>query len=342
MRLLVATSAALLAVATACGDTTEEGTRDGGTVPNQTSAVPGPPTSAASATTRTTIVPLPGGDLARCESPEGFAISAPADWQTNEGEVVPRCGQFNPDPFEVPRGTDERVAAIVVYRERVDYATAAQPSGDRDEDRFITTVDGRQAVRISFTTTGAGLYPPGIPVTRYFVDVERKGGDPATLVADTLGTEPFDYERNTVVLDRMVQTLDITDSRVDTDASVIATYLGGGGGYSVSAEQRSGSICLHIPPNGEPVCAAPPAVDQVNTITLHDLSRDVPAGLTGADVWRVDVVISSGEAHSYLPAPVPGTEVGAYAFPDTVGNVDQLVLYDVRGEQLRTVQPGSG
>jgi len=170
----------------------------------------------------------------------------------------------------------------------VDHAIAARPDQDRDEDRAITTVDGRQAVRVSFTTTGEGPYPSGIPATRYFVDVERRAGDPATLVADTLITEPFDYESNTVVLDRMDQTLDISDAHVDTDPSVIATYLGGGGGYSVRAEERSGSICLRIPPDGEPVCAAPPAEDQVKTIPLRDLNRDMPAGLTGADVWRVD------------------------------------------------------
>jgi hypothetical protein len=341
MRLLVAISAALLAFAAACGEGSEEGAPAGHTSPDQTSAIPTTPPSSTPRVTTTTASPLPGGDLMRCESPAGFAISAPASWHSNEGDVVPRCGQFNPDPFEVPRGTDERVAAIVVYRERVDYATAARPKEDRDEDRFITTVDGRQAVRLSFTTTGEGLYPSGIPVTRYFVDVWPTGGDPATLVADTLGTEPFDHERNTVVLDRMVQTLDITDPRVVTDASVIATYLGGGGGYSVRAEQRSGSICLRIPPKVEPVCAAPPAEDQVNTIPLRDLNRDVPAGLTGADVWRVEIVARSGETHSYLPAPVPGTRAGAYAFPDTVGEVDRLGLYDVRGNELRTVGSGS-
>lgn len=341
MRLLIATSAALLALAAACGDATEKGTPAGGRNPDQTSTVPSTPTSSTLGVTTTTALPLPGGDLVRCESPEGFAISVPAGWHTNEGDVVARCGQFNPDPFEVPRGTDERVAAIVVYRERVDYATAARPNEARDEDRFITTVDGRQAVRLSFTTTGEGLYPSGIPVTRYFVDVGPKGGDPATLVADTLGTEPFDYERNTVVLDRMVQTLDITDPRVVTDVSVIATYLGGGGGYSVRAEQRPGSICLRIPPEGEAVCAAPPAEDQVNTIPLSDLNRDVPAGLTGADVWRVEIVTSSGDAHSYLPAPVPGSRTRAYGFPDTVGDVDRIVLYDVRGNEIRTVGPGS-
>lgn len=280
--------------------------------------------------------------MVRCESPEGFAVSAPADWATNEGGVVPRCGQFDPEPFEVPRGTDERVAAIVVYLERVRFADAARPREDRDEDRAITTVDGRQAVRLSYDTTGEGLYPEGTPTTRYFVDVGNEGGEPATIVADTLGTEPFDFETNTAVLDRMMQTLDITDPAIATDPSRIATYLGGGGGFSVAAEADAGQICLRIPPGGAPVCTDVPAADQVHTIALQDLNPDVQAGVTGTDVWRVDLVTPAGETHSYLPAPVPGTDLGAYAFPDTVDGFDRIVLHDVAGEELRRVEPGGG
>jgi hypothetical protein len=75
MRLLVATSAALLAVAAACGDAAQEGTQNGGMIPDRTSTPD--QTSATSAATTTTAVPLSGGDLVRCESPEGSAISAP-------------------------------------------------------------------------------------------------------------------------------------------------------------------------------------------------------------------------------------------------------------------------
>lgn len=44
---------------------------------------------------------------------------------------------------------------------------------------------------------------------------------------------------------------------------------------------------------------------------------------------------------SSLLAPVPGTDVGVPAFPDTVGDVDRPVLHDAGGEEFRTVESGS-
>jgi hypothetical protein len=332
---------ALALAAGACGDTTESGSPGSTTSPEPVTTMPQPSTSAPPNTT-TTAPALPGGDLERCESPEGFAISAPVSWATNEGDVVPRCGQFDPEPFRVPRGTDERVAAISVYVERVPFATAARPREGRDEARAVTATDGRQAVRVSYRATGEGLYPEGIPITSYLVDFGREDGDQETLILDTVGTPPFDYETNVVVLDRMFQTLDITDESVASDRSVIAAYRGGGGGFTVTAQATGGRICLEIPPRGEPVCTDPPGRGQVHTIALRDLTDTVHAGVTGAEVWRVELVTPSGESHSYLPAPVPGHDSGAYAFHDTVGGVDRLVLYKVTGEELRTVRPGGG
>jgi hypothetical protein len=328
--------AAVMVTTAACGDSTESG------APGSVTTT-GPSTSAPGGNTTTTVAPaLPGGDLVRCESPEGFAISAPTTWATNEGGVVPRCGQFNPEPFDVPRGTDERVAAIVVYVERVPFATVAQPREGRDEVRAVTAVDGRQAVRLSYRTTGEGLYPEGTPITSYMVDFGEEGGEPVTLILNTLGTPPFDYDRNVVVLDRMFQTLDITEASIATDPSVVAAYRGGGGGFTVTVRATEGGICLAIPPDGEPVCTDRPAPDQVHTIALRDLTRTVHAGITGREVWRVDLAAPSGELNSYLPAPVPESDLGAYAFHDTVDGVDRLVLYDVTGDQLRTVRPGGG
>jgi len=88
------------------------------------------------------------------------------------------------------------------------------------------------------------------------------------------------------------------------------------------------------------VCTDPPAVDQVHTIAVRDLTTTVHAGVTGADVWRVELVMSSGEAHSYLPVRLPGRDFGAYAFHDTVGGSERLVLYNMTGEEVRTVNPG--
>lgn len=333
---LVGLLAALAVAAAACADTTESG------APASTTTVLGPSTSAPGSNTTTTAPVLPGGDLVRCESPEGYVISAPATWATNEGDVVARCGQFNPEPFQVPRATDERVAAIFVYVEHVPFATVARPQEGREEVRAVTAVDGRQAIRLSYRTTGEGLYPEGVPITSYLVDFDRDGGEQATLILNTVGTPPFDYGRNVVVLDRMFQTLDITDASVATDPSVIAAYRGGGGGFTVTAQATGGEICLAIPPDGEPVCTDPPDTDQVHTISLRDLRGSVQAGVTGGEVWRVELVTPSGETHSYLPARVPGRDVGAYAFHDTVDGLGRLVLYDVTGERLRTVRPGGG
>ena len=176
-------------------------------------------------------------------------------------------------------------------------------------------------------------------MTSYRIDVTPEEGEPATLFVDTVGTAPFDYDTNVVVLDRMARTIDITDPAVDTDAATVATYVGGGGGFSVTAESTGGEICLRVPPNGEPVCTTPPADDQVNTIALQDLNRPVPSGVTGADVWRVDLVTPEGVTHSYLPVPVPEAEVGAYAFSDSVEGFDRIALFDITGAELRTVEP---
>lgn len=301
------------------------------------------PAPARPAGPHATAPDLPGGESVRCENPEGFAVSAPASWATNGGDVVARCGQFHPEPFELSGGTDQRVAAIAAYVDPVLFATVSAPLNRRDEVRAVTAVDGRQAVRISYRTAAVGLYPEGTPVTAYFVDMQPEGGRPATLIMNTLGLPPFDYEANTVVLDRMFRTLEITDASVATAPNVIAAYRrGGGGGVSVVAEATGEGICLSVSPDGEEFCAVSPGSHEVQTIVLRssDGSADatVHAGVTGAGVWRVDLVTSSGETFSYLPAPVPGSDAGAYAFHGLAGGFERIVLYDVTAKELRTVE----
>ena len=330
LRLLTAITALLLVTAT-CGSDEQVGPATDTTSEGATS------TSERDTTTSSS---LPGGELSACENPEGFTISAPADWATNAGDVVPACSQFNPEPFDVPRGTDERVAAIAAYVDPVPFATAAEPDENGEEDRAVTTIDGRQAVRISGESSGDGLYPAVTPMTSYLIDVTPEGGEPATLFVNTIGTAPFDYDTNVVVLDRMARTIDITDPAVETNAATVANYLGGGGGFSVTAESTGDEICLRIPPNGEPVCTTPPADDQVHTIALQDLDQPVHSGVTGAQVRRIDLVTPEGATHSYLPVPVPGADVSAYAFSDSVEGFERIVLFDITGGELRTVEPG--
>lgn len=295
-------------------------------------------TEAPSATTSST---LPGGALVRCESPEGFTVDMPEDWVTNEGDVVPTCSRFNPEPFEVEAGTDAREAAISAYIDPLAFSTAAAPGDTRDEDRAVTVVQGRQAVRLSYETDGEGLFPAGTPITSYLVDVQPELGDPATLFLNTVGLGDFDYETNVTVLDRMFRTLDIGGLGVEVDPNAIAAYRGGATGFTVVATAEAGQVCLRIPPRGEEVCTDEPESDQVHTVLLADLDADVHSGVTGVGVWRVDLVTPDGDRHSYLPASVMEAEVRAYAFADTIDGFERLVLYDLTGDELRTVRPGS-
>lgn len=304
-----------------------------------------------SSTTVTTTTTTPPADttttvddalqLVRCESPDGFAVSAPAEWATNPGDVLPPCSNFDPEPFDVPPATDDRVAAIAAYVDPVGFAVAAAPDDSRDADRAVTAVDGRQAVRLAYEATGDGLYAAGTPITAYLVDVSTPEAE-RTLFLDLVQTGDRAGDDDLVeVLDRMAQTLEITDPDVDTDPSAVAAYRGGGGGFTVSAEAAGDEVCLRIAPDGEPVCTEPPAADQVHTISLRDLATPVPAGVTGTDVWRVDLHDVEGGVSSYLPADVPGSEVRAYAFHDTVADWERLVLRAVDGTELRVVEPGS-
>lgn len=172
------------------------------------------------------------------------------------------------------------------------------------------------------------------------VDVQPEGGDPATLFLDTVGTGDFNYDTNVLVLDRMFRTLDISGLDVELDPGVIGAYRGAGG-FTVTAEATGEQVCLRIPPDGEAVCTDEPEADQVHTIALTDLGGPVQAGVTGHDVWRVDLTTPEGETHSYLPVPLPNAEgLRAYAFPDTVEGFERLVLSNITGEDLRTVEPG--
>ena len=50
---------------------------------------------------------------------------------------------------------------------------------------------------------------------------------------------------------------------------------------------------------------------------------------------------TADETHWFLPAAVCGTEVGACAFPDSIGSFDRPVVCDADGERLDTVEPPS-
>ncbi len=134
-----------------------------------------------------------------CTSPAGFSIDRPEGWSVASGTQLPACGWFDPEPVDVPAGTDVRTAITV----RVENGPVAAVWPD-ERSRTTVEVAGRPAHRIEQVTT-AGLYPAGTPITSYAVPL----GDGRTLVADTVGLAAVDHERNVRVLDAMMRSLEI-------------------------------------------------------------------------------------------------------------------------------------
>ncbi len=140
---------------------------------------------------------------------DGYAIEYPAGWQVNTGEILSPCALFDPDPIEVPRNSEIPIEiAIMINVEPVPFATlTGDVMGRRNLARELTTVDGRNAMRVDGETTGEGLYDAGIRSYQYFVDL----GD-TTMVASTYDVGATPFERKRRILDDMMATLDFRRS----------------------------------------------------------------------------------------------------------------------------------
>ena len=353
---------AVLMLSSACGGGEGTATTTGSPPANTTSPPtdttdPPPPTSSSTSSTSslteppapsttigasTTLPPetsLPGGELTRCESPEGYSIEYPVNWSTNPGDVVAPCGQFHPDGVPEPEATDERVAAITAYIDPVPFAEVAAPVDGRDAARAVTAIDGFPAVRLEHEADGDGLWPQGTPITTYMIDLPVDGQGSETLFLDTVGLDMFDYETNQVVLDRMARTLDVDRGGVTGDPAIVARYEGGGGGFSVEATTTGSEVCLQIPPDGDRICTDLPADDQLHTIQLTDL-EPMLAGVTGVGVFAVTAHRRDGSRSTVLPAPIPDAGAGGFSFTFGLDAIEGFTLTDVTGEQIREVTPG--
>lgn len=194
--------AVALTVAVGCGD---------GDVSDPTTTTTTPPDEPTTSTTAgaTTSTTSPGDEAATqaCTNDEaGYTVELPQGWSTNDGEVVPPCRFFHPEPFEVPEATEVIGLAVTVSVEPVPFERVSSPD-DMSEDelsREQTTVAGRPAVRVETVSTGEGLLPEGVRSYRYAVDLDGR-----TLIAVTRDVEGLDYAENQEVVDAMMDSLEL-------------------------------------------------------------------------------------------------------------------------------------
>lgn len=273
-------------------------------------------------------------EFVECESPEGFTVSYPGDWETNDGSVVPECTMFDPAAFDVPEGTDARPAAISIFVEDVDYAVAAEPADD-EAARAVTTVDGRRAVR---TVAPGGELHEGQTAVRYFVDLSSGTDDgEGTLIADTLLDDAGDETTEPVrVLDLMVRTIDLRIG-ADPDADVVARYEGGGAPFTAVVETRGSDPCLALPAEGDSAidCFTAPGADDLRFAAYRTGGIDAVGGVAGDDVFRVELVRDDGDL-SFLPVDADPIDGRAWALPVTLDSVSRINWYDIVGDPLGT------
>lgn len=289
-----------------------------------------------------TTAPSPEDPLAltnRCTSPEGFSVSYPESWFTNDGTVVSECSQFSPEQFKVPDGTDERVAPITIFIDPVPYFRAATPNRDTEQSRAPTVLDGRQTVRIGSTADDDGFYAEGTRQAMYLVDLSGDGGagdGSETIFLDTVGTPNFDFGTNVEILDRMARTLTITAGEEPDNAdTAVARYGGGGGAFSVVAEEESGEICLRIPPEGRPSCTGEPAAEDVEVLELTLVGpRGVLAGSAGRQVFRIEARRPDDNPLNYLPVPLGDGDSRGWALTAGASEVTELIWYGIDGTEL--------
>jgi hypothetical protein len=213
MRRLMLCFAALALLAGACGDDDDTGTGTTTTLGEEVTSTTadGTSTSTTTSTSAPSSTTTTDGEGAAsleqtCESPDGFTISFPEDW-----DAVSDCGQFGPAPLDEPApATDERAGVVSAFIDPVPFEQVAEPT-EGDRDRREETVDGRTAVRVEGAQSGTGLYPEGTEYIRWLVDVSD-GEGPATLFVDAydLGYD-IDFDRAVAVLDAMAETVEVAE-----------------------------------------------------------------------------------------------------------------------------------
>ena len=275
-------------------------------------------------------------DPVSCTNPDaGYSIEHPSSWSTNDGTVVPTCSLFDPEPFEVPEGTDERVAAISVFRENIAFSDLPV---EADAERALTVVDGLQAVRVEGTHDGEGLYPAGTRFTSYRIDLAPGVDDGAgTLLADVIDVGDTDYDAAQQILDLMIRTL-VIDIEAGTEPAAVGVFEGGGAPVTVLAgfdDQVCFSPASDTVDASDQPCLDP---DGVQTGRL-ETPVEVTVGVAPGDAFRVEATLDDATV-SALPVPVLlGAGAYAWALPVALDRIERLRWFDIEGNELGTAEP---
>lgn len=164
----------------------------------------------------TTAPPQPtsspqGGEVVLASSCEGgdgtYTIGYPEGWHTNPGDVGPPCERFDTQPIELEAqtgGAPEQPVVVQLLPVAFDRASDPAPAA-RETSRTETTVAGRDAVVVEWTSTGDAAMPAGVRSYRYFIDLD---GQTLMVAAFDLDDRPFDT--HVEVVDAMAGSLQLT------------------------------------------------------------------------------------------------------------------------------------
>jgi hypothetical protein len=149
----------------------------------------------------------------RCTNPEGFEVSHPEGWVTNEEseDGLPPCSLFDPesvdtgDALEVPLDI-----AVFIRIEPVPFRDVESADFADEISRQELTVGERPAVRLEYQATGGALLPAGTLSTSYRIDL---GEETLIAVAHDIGEPAYRVKQD--ALDAMMRTLEFFEPESD-------------------------------------------------------------------------------------------------------------------------------
>ncbi len=205
-----ATGCAVDQAATPDGGASPTGSPPAATTPPpapQPSAAPSGPTGTPTAASGVAADSLPAGWRLCTNQVRRYRIGYPGGWHTDFLVPEQRCRVFDPEPFEIPPGSEFPMTALtaVPTLERFDRVlrSVLDPAFNRTVHQKNVRVNGRRAVRIEQVATGDGPEERGTRRYGYVLDVRGRA-----FIVDTTAT-PDDqaYAQQKSVVDTAVRTL---------------------------------------------------------------------------------------------------------------------------------------